>query len=67
VSHHPRALPDLWLMIDGSWRSGAHACDAISASSVPTWLELDVWLSRSLPLYAARNLSSEKTVPRASM
>jgi hypothetical protein len=31
------------------------------------WLELDVWLARPLPRYAARNFSIEKTVPRASM
>jgi hypothetical protein len=48
VSHQRRSLPDLWLMIGGSWRSTAHACGAIDASSVP-WLELDVWLTRSLP------------------
>ena len=36
-------------------------------SSVPTWLELGVWLARSLPRYAARNFSIEKTVPRDSM
>jgi hypothetical protein len=53
-------------MIDGSWRLVAHACGAISASSVP-WLELDVWLARSLLRYAARNLSIENTVPRDSM
>ena len=40
---------------------------AIVASSVPTWLELDVWLTRSLLRYAARNVSIEKTVPRDSM
>jgi hypothetical protein len=33
----------------------------------PERLELDVWLARSLPRYAARNFSIEKTVPRASM
>src|SRR5438128_10814 len=33
----------------------------------PTWLELDVWLARPLPRYAARNFSIEKTVPRESM
>ena len=26
ASHQARSLPDLWLMIDGSWRSTAHAC-----------------------------------------
>ena len=40
---------------------------AIGASSVPTWLELGVWLARSLFRYAARNFSIEKTVPRDSM
>ena len=40
---------------------------AIVASSVPTWLELDVWLARSLLRYVARNFSIEKTVPRDSM
>src|SRR5262245_28238146 len=33
----------------------------------PAWLELDVWLARSLFRYAARNLSMENTVRRASM
>ena len=33
----------------------------------PNGLELDVWLTRSLPRYAARNFSIEKTVPRDSM
>ena len=54
-------------MIDGSWRSRAHACGAIAASSAPTWLELDVWLARPLLRYAARNFSMEKTVWRDSM
>ena len=45
---------------------GARVC-AIVASSVPTWLALGVWLTRSLPRYAARNFSIEKTVPRDSM
>ena len=40
---------------------------AIGTSSVPTWLELGVWLARSLLRYAARNFSMEKTVPRDSM
>ena len=61
------SLPDLWLMIVGSWRSAAHAWSRSVTSSVPTWLELDVWLARSLPRYAARNFSIEKTVPRDSM
>ena len=56
-----RVAPDRWLVA-----LVAHACEAISASSVP-WLELDVWLTRSLPRYAARNFSIEKTVPRDSM
>jgi hypothetical protein len=33
----------------------------------PAWLELDVWLVRSLFRYAARNLSIENTVRRDSM
>ena len=33
----------------------------------PLSLELGVWLARSLPCYAARNFSIEKTVPRDSM
>jgi hypothetical protein len=33
----------------------------------PDVLELDVWLTRSLPRDAARNFSVEKTVPRESM
>ena len=40
---------------------------AIVASSVPTGLELDVWLARSLLRYAARNFSIENTVPRDSI
>ena len=40
---------------------------AIVASSVPTWLELDVWLARSLLRYAARNFSIEKTASRDNM
>lgn len=32
-----------------------------------SWLELDVWLTRPLLRYAARNFSMEKTVPRDSM
>ena len=54
-------------MIDGSWRSKAHACGAISESSVPPWLELDVWLARPLLCYAARKRSIENTVPRDNM
>src|SRR5437667_9817778 len=45
----------------------AHAWSRSVTSSVLTWLELDVWLARSLPRYAARNFSIEKTVPRDSM
>jgi uncharacterized protein (DUF983 family) len=67
TSHQSCSLPDLRLMIVGSWRSGAHAWSRSVTSSVPTWLELDVWLARSLPRYAARNFSIEKTVPRESM
>ena len=67
ASHQAGTLPDLWLMIDGSWRSPAHACGAISASSVTTWLELGVWLARPLPRYAVRNFSIENTVPRDSI
>jgi hypothetical protein len=48
ASPQTRSLPDLLLTIDGSGRWVAHACCAISTSSVP-WLELDVWLARSLP------------------
>jgi hypothetical protein len=33
----------------------------------PDGLELGVWLARSLPRYAARNFSIEKTLPRESM
>jgi hypothetical protein len=60
-------LPDRWLMIVGSWRSAAHAWSRSVTSSVLTWLELGVWLARSLPRYAARNFSMEKTVPRDNM
>jgi hypothetical protein len=45
----------------------AYACSAISTSSVVTGLELDVWLTRSLRRYAARNFSSENTVLRDRM
>jgi hypothetical protein len=61
------SLPDLWLLIVGSWRSTAHAGSRSATSSVLTRLELGVWLTRSLPRYAARNFSIEKTVPRDSM
>jgi len=67
ASHQSCSLPDLWLMTVGPWRSAAHAWSRSVTSSVPTWLELDVWLARSLPRYAARNFSIEKTVPRESM
>jgi hypothetical protein len=67
ASHHTRALPALWPTLDGSERSTAYACRAIATSSVPTWLELDIWLARSLLRYAARNLSMENTVPRDNM
>ena len=67
MSHHPSSLPDPWLLIVGSWRSVAARVCAISTSSVPTWLALGVWLTRSLPRYAARNFSIENTVPRDSM
>ena len=67
TSHQSCSLPDLRLRIVGSWRSLAHAWSRSVTSSVPTWLELDVWLARSLPRYAARNFSIEKTVPRDSM
>ena len=33
----------------------------------PDWLELDVWLTRSLLRYAARNFSIENTVRRDNM
>ena len=66
MSHQARSLPDLWLMIGDSWRLAAHACGAISTSSV-TWIELDVWLTRLPSRYAARNFSIENTVPRDSM
>ena len=33
----------------------------------PDWLELGVWLARSLLGYAARNLSIENTVRRDNM
>src|SRR5439155_7408491 len=60
VSHQRRSLPNLWLMIVGSWRLATHAWSRSVTSSVPTWLELGVWLTRSLPRYAARNFSIEK-------
>jgi hypothetical protein len=66
ASHQTISLPDLWLLIVGSWRFASHAWSRSVTSSV-TWLELDVWLARSLPRYAARNFSIEKTVPRDSM
>jgi hypothetical protein len=36
ASHQTRSLPDLWLMIVGSWRSVAHASSRSLTSSVPT-------------------------------
>ena len=54
-------------MIDGPERSMAYACNAIARSSVLSWLELAIWLARSLLRYAARNLSIENTVPRDNM
>src|SRR5712691_5197245 len=47
TSHQSCSLPDLRLMIVGSWRSVAHTWSRSVTSSVPTWLELDVWLARS--------------------
>ena len=41
----------------------AAICDELG----PDWLELDVWLARSLLGYAARNLPIENTVSRDSM
>jgi hypothetical protein len=66
TSHQSCSLPDLRLMIVGSWRCGARVV-TIGGEFGPAWLELDVWLARSLPRYAARNFSIEKTVPRDSM
>jgi len=40
-------------------------CDLNELGS--NWLELDVWLARSLLGYAARNFSMENTVRRDSM
>ena len=54
-------------MIVGSWRSAGARVVTIGDELGPDWLELDVWLARSLPRYAARNFSIEKTVPRESM
>ena len=59
------SLPDPWLLIVGPVPLHGRGDDR--ASSVLTWLELGVWLARSLPRYAARNFSIEKTVPRESM
>jgi hypothetical protein len=53
-------------MIVGSWRCGARVV-TIGDEFGPDRLALDVWLARSLPRYAARNFSIEKTVPRESM
>jgi hypothetical protein len=55
------------LMIVGSWRSPTPAWSRSVTSSVLSWLALGVWLTRSLPRYAARNFSIEKTVPRESL
>ena len=66
ASHQTRSLPDLWLLIAAHGalrRTRGH--DRWRARS--RWLELGVWLTRSLPRYAARNFSIEKTVPRDSM
>ena len=66
ASHQARSLPDLWLMIDGSWRLAAHACGAICCELGPVARVRR--LARPLPSrYAARNFSIEKTVPRDSM
>ena len=54
-------------MIDDMALGSAPVCGAISVSSVLLWLELNVWLARSLLRYAAWNFSIENTVPRASM
>jgi len=54
-------------MIVGSWRSAGARVVTISDELGRNGLELDVWLARSLPRYAARNFSIEKTVPRESM
>ena len=54
-------------MIVGSWRFCGARVVTISDELGSRWLELDVWLARSLPRYAARNFSIEKTVPRESM
>jgi hypothetical protein len=67
ASHQRHGLPDLWLMIDGSSRSAAYVYRADRSELGPDWLELDVWLARSLLRYAARNFSIENTVPRDSM
>jgi hypothetical protein len=54
-------------MIVGSWRLAGARVVTIGDELGPDRLELDVWLARSLPRYAARNFSIEKTVPRESM
>ena len=66
MSHQSCSLPDLWLMIVRVAALRGARDGAIVARSV-SWLELDVWLTRSLLRYAARNFSIEKTVPRDSM
>jgi len=60
-------LPDPWLTIDGSGRSDDVRVQRDLRELGPAWLELDVWLARSLRPYAARNLSMVKTVRRDSM
>ena len=59
----PKPLaPDRWLVaLDGA------RVVPIGDELGLTRLELGVWLARSLPRYAARNFSIEKTVSRDSM
>ena len=53
-------------MIESSWRCVRTRLRDLGELG-RDWLELGVWLTRSLPRYAARNFSIEKTVPRDSM
>jgi hypothetical protein len=65
ASHQALGLPDLWVP-DDAWRSVARYGAIVSELGLER-RDLDVWLIPPSPRYAARNFSSEKTVPRESM
>jgi hypothetical protein len=67
ASHHRAGLPDHRLTIAALVTLGGVCVQRDLRELDPAWLELDVWLARSLRRYAARNVSIEKTVRRDSM